>query len=423
MKKRVFFLCTLLLLLAEVITVLAFVASDEENLQDGVEVNMVLQTVQQNWGDLNSHPADTALAYVVLDSEGAPIFRTGEGLSETVNSAIAHRDTILDVKVGEEMVGKVILYNTSAALFAARKQRAIVALVLAICLQVVLCAVYFFYLDRSVIKPFTKLKGFAQRVAGGNLDIPLTMDRQNLFGAFTESFDLMRVELKRARIAEAVANASKKELVAKLSHDIKTPVASIKAAAELGLAVEEREKTRSTYQQLLQKADQIDALVSNLFTATMEELNELTVEPADMGSDTVRGLLVNSDYQGKAVIPELPDCLLFADKLRLQQVFDNIFSNSYKYAGTAIEVSASKEEELLIVRIEDHGGGVKEEELPLLTEKFMRGSGASEKEGAGLGLYIAAYFMKGMNGELRLENGAEGLAVSVCIALSGKGQI
>ena len=59
------------------------------------------------------------------------------------------------------------------------------------------------YLDRAVVRPFRQLKDFARRVAGGNLDIPLEMDRGNLFGAFTESFDIMREELKKARLAEA----------------------------------------------------------------------------------------------------------------------------------------------------------------------------------------------------------------------------
>ena len=59
------------------------------------------------------------------------------------------------------------------------------------------------------------------------------MDRENVFGAFTESFDLMRHELRRARERERRASQSKKELVAKLSHDIKTPIASIRAVAEV----------------------------------------------------------------------------------------------------------------------------------------------------------------------------------------------
>ena len=109
-----------------------------------------------------------------------------------------------------------------------------VVIIAALFLQCGICAGYFFYIHHVVIRPFWKLKKFAERVADGNLDIPLEMDRKNLFGAFTESFDIMRSELKKARIAEARANAGKKELVAKLSHDIKTPVASIKAASEVG---------------------------------------------------------------------------------------------------------------------------------------------------------------------------------------------
>ena len=110
-----------------------------------------------------------------------------------------------------------------------------------------------------VIKPFKKLKGFAVRIAAGNLDFPLEMDRINLFGAFTESFDVMRDELKRSRIAEARAEAEKRELVAELSHDIKTPVASIKAASELGLLLADSDKVKDNYQNIIYKADQVSA--------------------------------------------------------------------------------------------------------------------------------------------------------------------
>ena len=60
----------------------------------------------------------------------------------------------------------------------------------------------------------------------------------------------MRSELKKARLAEAKANESKKELVAKLSHDIKTPVASIKAVSEVGIALAGNEKDKGNYGQI-----------------------------------------------------------------------------------------------------------------------------------------------------------------------------
>lgn len=116
----------------------------------------------------------------------------------------------------------------------------------------------------------------------------------------------------------------------------------------------------------------------------------------------------------------MPDCILYADRLRLQQVFDNLFANSYKYAGTGIVVTFYREENRLAVCVEDRGGGVGEEELPFLKEKYIRGSNAEGLEGAGLGLFISDFFLREMQGELLLENGKEGLKATVFVPLSGK---
>ena len=312
----------------------------------------------------------------------------------------------------------LIIYNDASTMLRSEKQLVVFVVTAAILLQLGICAGYFCLMHRTMVIPFHRLERFAQRVAGGNLDIPLEMERHNLFGAFTESFDLMRAELKRARIAEAKANAAKKELVAKLSHDIKTPVASIKAASEVGAALAVDAKNRENYQQIVRKADQINTLVTNLFSATLEELQELSVTPSDMKSGELCTLLENADYLRRAALPEIPDCLLSADRLRLQEVFDNIFANSYKYAGTDIDVKAKLEERYLTVCVEDCGGGVTEEELPHLKEKFKRGGSVEGIEGAGLGLYISDHCMREMGGQLVLKNGTSGLRAEVWIALS-----
>lgn len=171
--------------------------------------------------------------------------------------------------------------------------------------------------------------------------------------------------------------------------------------------------------QISGKANQINTLITNLFTATLEELEQLSVMPEDMESQELRVLLESADYLHRGDIPDIPECLLYADRLRLQQVLDNIFANSYKYADTKIKVTVSREEGCLAVDIEDYGGGVSAQELPLLKEKFKRGGNTKDIEGAGLGLYISDYFMKEMKGELAVSNGQDGLKVTVRIALSG----
>lgn len=418
MRGRVFFAGLLLVLGLEMAVLVLFACDRTEDLQDTVAVNEIVQTVRRDWGRLEDHVDETGFDYVALDAGGTVLYRTRPGLSESVNAAIAHRDTMLDVEIGGKPVGKLIIYNDAAAMLRSEKRTAVLVMAAAMLLQLGICAGYFCLIHRTMVIPFRRLEEFAQRVAGGNLDIPLEMDRHNLFGAFTESFDLMRDRLKKARIAEAKANAAKKELVAKLSHDIKTPVASIKAASEVGAALASDEKSRGNYRQIEQKADQINTLVTNLFSATLEELDELTVTPSDLKSGELRILLENADYLHRAAMPEIPDCLLFADRLRLQQVFDNIFANSYKYANTEMEVTAELREGYLAVCAEDYGGGVAAGELPHLKEKFMRGGNAQGIEGAGLGLYISAHCMEEMGGRLELENGASGLKASVYIALS-----
>lgn len=182
----------------------------------------------------------------------------------------------------------------------------------------------------------------------------------------------------------------------------------------------DNEKIQENYTQIIYKADQINTLISNLFTATLEELKQLSVTPEDLESREVKQLLENADYLHRAVIPELPPCLLYADKLRLQQVFDNVFANSYKYAAnTQVSVSSTQECGRLSIAIEDCGGGVRAEELTQIKEKFKRGSNAKHVEGAGLGLYISDYFMREMKGELLVENGDHGLCVRVILTLSG----
>lgn len=426
MKIRTFITSLILIFALQLSILIIYSMQNTSTAQDAVAVNEAVHSIQQDWNSIEDHKNLTNLDYVVLDTEDHILFQTKPDLSQTIHTAIIHRDTILNLEKENNIIGKIIIYNDTPIYFQSLRKRTMIVLVSAIITQFILCTAFFLYLKHTVIQPFQKLKDFATRIAGGNLDIPLVMDRQNLFGAFTEAFDLMRTELKKAQLAEAKANESKKELVAKLSHDIKTPIASIKAVSEVGIQLTDNEKLQNYYIQIIRKADQINSLISNLFSATLEELSRLTVTPEAVKSSEIKTLLDNADYLHHAVISDIPDCLIYADRLRLQQVFDNIFANSYKYANTDINVTISLINNhsyddpacrLLAVCIEDYGGGVNAEELPLLKEKFKRGSNIKNIEGAGLGLYISDYFIKEMYGKLIIDNGMHGFKASIYLAL------
>lgn len=401
---------------------------DPTGAPDPVAYNDITRTVGERWNTFKAQELpgkEYHLDYVVTDLDGNVLVATRSGLDTTVSTAVRHHDIILDVCANGKVVGNIFFTNSAPyELQAQRRILQIVGLFL-IFLPLLFCAGFVLYLRRKLIRPFRRMDAFARSVAAGNLDVPLEMDRQNLFGPFTESFDLMRTELLRAKENEYRAAQSKKELVASLSHDIKTPVASIQAITELMLVREQDSTVRKNLETIHAKARQIAELVENLFHASLEELEKLRVFPTAESSEILPDLLGTADYDGRAIIPAAPPCMLCIDRLRLTQVFDNIFSNSYKYAGTAIRVEFSFDGDFLVTTVSDLGSGVPEESLMLLCNKFYRGENAVGKKGSGLGLYLAHYFMEQMGGRIYCENqvddgAAHGFIVRVSIPLAGR---
>ena len=276
-----------------------------------------------------------------------------------------------------------------------------------------------FFIWYFFVRPFRDLKVFAEHVSKGNLDLPLKMRKHNYFGAFTESFDRMRDELKKSSEREIEADRSKKELVAELSHDIKTPVATIQATCEV-MEMKYKDKDPDINEKVAiikSKATSVEHLIDNMFRATLEELEELKVEPREESSLILGDMLSELQFYGKVEQKnEVPQCLISVDKLRLEQVINNIAGNSFKYAGTPLEVEFISDEKMVHMLFMDRGPGVPEEEISMLTTKFYRGSVASGKDGSGLGLYLASNFMERMGGGLEIRNrDGGGLVVEIVI--------
>ena len=400
MKKFPFMLLTCLTFIIELGICWFLFSKIGEEGQDTVAVNACLQSVEAHYGSPEHYINTTA--YTILDMDGKILYQNQNAVSNTINEAVRNRDTILDIVVDGEVVGKMLIYNTTLQQIRIYKRSIVLTILLCSGVQLLLLLFYYLYLKRTIVDPFEQMNSFAVRIAGGNLDFPLMVDKRHVFGSFTEAFDLMRSELKKAKLAEKKANDDKKEIIAKLSHDIKTPVASIKSTSELGYELAAEDKMKGYFHLINGKSDQITTLVDNLFQSTLHEITEIAVNPTKQNSSVIDELIRNADYLKKAGSYTICDCVVFIDKLRLQQAFDNIFMNSYKYANTAIEVESFIEDEYLVIRISDHGTGVKPEELPLLTEKYKRGSNAGDKDGAGLGLYLTDYFLKEMDGKLIL---------------------
>ena len=390
-----------------------------------IEINRLLVSLEEDWDSVSSYKdkpieSDSSFDYSVIDTNGNVILYTRDDIAKSISSATSDYDIIRNIEVDGKVSGYLIVHNPKAELEKQTNMKIALFVMSLVLLTVIVSVLYYIYLKRRVLDPFKKLKGFAVRVAGGNLDTPLEMDKGNVFGPFTESFDIMREELKASREREEKAVKSRKELVAQLSHDIKTPVSSIKAMTDV-MSLTASEEDKVTINAINAKADQIDSLISNLFHATLEELEQLEVKPEDINSTDIVQMIKDADYQNKIEKLDIKDAVVFADRLRLNQVLNNIIFNSYKYADTGINVTSRFENagsKYLFIEIADKGPGVPEEELEMITQKFKRGSNAGNKDGSGLGLYISDYLMNKMEGSLTVRNTGDGFAVEIGIKIS-----
>lgn len=319
-------------------------------------------------------------------------------------------DVVLDYEHDGKLLAKISFVNTTIN-FEEQKEALMRIVLVAISAIWFLGMVLFVYFYMGYVRPFHRLKNFAGEVARGNLDMPLSMTKSNYFGVFTESFDIMREELRRAKENEYKANVSKKELVAELSHDIKTPIATIKAACEVievksaksegigGLELHDK------VQLIEKKADVVEQLINNMFHATLEELEVLKVEPQEELSTCIDEMFKELQVYGNIHIEnQIPQCLLWMDKLRMVQVIDNIVNNAMKYAKTDVHISYSQRDNGILIRIKDDGPGVPEEDLAKVSEKFYRGSNVAGENGSGLGLYLTKMFMEKMEGQMNCYN-------------------
>lgn len=417
MKKRFVLLAVLLTVILIIpVLFLNYGKQASAGYLDNTVVNGLLNELSADWDNVKAKnksivPQIEGISYEVMDNDGRILVRTETGMPEDLGRATSERYTIRDIKVDGEVVGKLLISNDFTSMRNETQKNYERRFIIVALVEALLIALFLLWVYRNIIKPFEDLKEFASDIASGDLDKPLKMDRGNIFGSFTESFDIMRTELSEAKQKEYEAQRSKMELVSQLSHDIKTPVASIKALGELLEAQSTDPKTKERLGSIVTKADNIDAMVSDLFTETLTELNELNVETSEQESRILDRIIKDADHMDLVTGRNVEECIIMCDPLRVTQVVNNIIFNSYKYAGTKIHLESHIEDDYLVVSFTDEGGGVSNDEIPMITKRFRRGENAKGKPGSGLGLAIAYELMEKMGGDLEVANADKGLRV------------
>ena len=335
---------------------------------------------------------------------------------------------VLDLEINGEYVGKVGWLDIKNKIdqIGMGYLRASVTMWVAVLLAVYII-LFFIYL--GFIRPTKDLKNFSTELAKGNLDVALPIRRFNPFGGFTEAFDIMREELKTSQKQRIDSEIARKELVSGLSHDIKTPVAVIEATCEVLDAKFTRELNKPDSPYLPEdirdvtdkigtisaKAHTISTLMTDIMHSGLEESEKALVKPVEEYTQVIEDYFVRLKNYGNIIIKNhIPQCLVYMDRQRMEQVIDNIVGNSHKYAGTDITVSFDEVNGIMMpdgskaafvgITISDEGPGVDEEDLPLIAQKYYRGSNAKEGSGYGLGMYLVKLYMQRQGGDMEYYN-------------------
>ena len=290
-------------------------------------------------------------------------------------------------------------------------------------LTIFFMAMVFLYVYINILRPFDKMKDFASEIAKGNFDVPLDYERSNYFGAFTWAFDSMRKEITRARTAEHEAIENNKTVIATLSHDIKTPITSIRAYAEgLEASLDKSPERRQRYLEvLMRKCDEVTELTNDLFLHSLSDMGKIEIRPESFELVSyIEQLVSELTAERGDVTFRRPDfsSIVSLDKKRTSQIVENLINNSRKYAKTDITISMNEigdSNQDVQIHFIDKGNGIPDEDMPFIREKFYRGHNAGEEDGSGLGLYIVDYIVKQSGGSFELINRHPGLEAIVTL--------
>ena len=276
----------------------------------------------------------------------------------------------------------------------------------------------FSYVYVAILRPFEKMKQYAKHIAQGDFNVPLNYERSNYFGDFTWAFDSMRLEITKARSCEQEAILNNKTVIATLSHDIKTPIASIRAYAEgLEANLDATPEKRAKYLKvLMKKCDEVSKLTNDLFLHSLSDLDKLKIEtePLELFSFMEEAVTeISADKGDIHFVSVVSKVQILADRDRLLQITENIINNARKYAKSPIDITLKSEKDVAEIHFRDYGNGIPNEDMPFIFDKFYRGKNCGKEQGSGLGLYIVKYITEQMKGTVTLHSHEDGLEVVI----------
>jgi len=269
-----------------------------------------------------------------------------------------------------------------------------------------------------------------REISDGNLAYRINYNSGDEFDAVCADFNEMAFRLSDMVRQRQIDESNRKELIAGISHDLKTPLTSIKGHIEgLRKGIASTPEMREKYLGIIQnKAEDIEYIINQLFLFSKIDIGEFpfNLEIVDIGDELDKMIAVLADeYRERGLAISLKEkkqgAFVSIDTVQFKNVVQNILDNSVKYGGkdnTRAEIYCGGNENCVSVTIKDNGPGVSEEMLTRIFEVFYRSDIArnSPGKGSGLGLAISSKIVERLNGSITAENARDG-GLSVIITL------
>ncbi|MCQ6279376.1 cell wall metabolism sensor histidine kinase WalK [Bacillus sp. EB600] len=292
-----------------------------------------------------------------------------------------------------------------------------------------------YFVSKSIIRPIRKLQLAAKQIKEGNLNVPIKPMSKDELGQLAQGFEEMRFRLKESIEMQQAYEENRKELIANISHDLKTPITTIKGYVE-GIqdgVANSPEKMNRYIETIHKKSIDLDHMIDELFLYSKLDLQRLPFHFESIYFDHYLQDFVEElrfDVVGKNVdvsleMEEGGDYLIIGDREHLKRVIINIVGNSLKYNDKPNKKLSFHLESFtthILFKLEDNGPGIAAESLPFIFDRFYRADLArgTEKGGSGLGLSIAKRIIEEHHGAIWAES-KKGQGTTILFSLKKAG--